>query len=122
MLLTEAYPAELRLYKSGAFMEWHQDDLVILSRLSHSLSLARARTLARPIKPDWPPPGKCGQQLFSPPQLEAVYTITNQGDSVTQWRDTRGDIHEAWTGAVGSSAYFLVLTFCICIISTRALC
>ena len=61
-------------------------------------------------------------QLLDPPQLEAVYTVMNRGDSVTQWRDTRGDIHEAWTGAVGSSAYFLVLTFCICIISTRALC
>ena len=29
--------------------------------------------------------------------IQAVYTIKNEGDSVTQWRDVHGKLHEKWT-------------------------
>ena len=35
--------------------------------------------------------------LYEKPQYEAIYTIDNQSNSVTQWKDDNGKTHEIWT-------------------------
>ena len=35
--------------------------------------------------------------LFDAPQLELVFTVVNDSDSVTQWRGAGGEIREEWT-------------------------
>ena len=59
----------------------------------------------RPYAPhDRPPPGRYSSgafmawhrddALFTEPQVEVVFTVTNRSDSVTQWRDVEGTVQE----------------------------
>ncbi len=35
--------------------------------------------------------------LYTKPQYEAIYTITNQSESMTQWKDENNKLHKIWT-------------------------
>lgn len=35
--------------------------------------------------------------LYEKPQYEAIFTITNESESKTQWRDKNGNLQELWT-------------------------
>jgi len=39
------------------------------------------------------------EQLYDLPQWECIYTVENSSDSVTQWRDECGRVHERATDA-----------------------
>ena len=35
--------------------------------------------------------------MYKKPQYEAIYTIRNNTKSLTEWKDSKGDIHSIWT-------------------------